>query len=304
MSALQVVSLLFRLLRPLFWLGGILLFALGVGIARYLGAAIDWNTYLLGQLWVTSLQAASQLLNEYFDSPADAVNDNRTPFSGGSGALGPGKLQRSTALYIALAFLAVVAFLTVVMINWGLLSPVALMIMALAFIGSFFYSTPPVRLEASGYGELVASILVAFLVPAFAYVLQSGELHWMIPMATFPLTLLHLAMVIAFSMPDYGNDLKYDKKTLMVRMGWESGMNLHNLLILTAFVVLGIAIFSGLPRLVGLPVFLTLPLGLLQIWQVRRIMNGMKPNWTAVTLTALILFAVSAYLMAFSFWIR
>lgn len=304
MPALQIIFLFFRLLRPLFLLGGVLLYALGVGIAHYIGLEIDWGVYWMGQLWVTSLQASAHLLNEYYDTRADAANENRTYFSGGSGALGTGKLPRSTALYIALAFLAMVAFFTVVMISREMLSPVALMIMLLAFLVSFFYSTPPVRLASSGYGELAVSVLVSFLLPSFGYALQAGELHWMIPMATFPLTLLHLAMMLAFSLPDYANDIKYEKRTLLVRMGWESGMNLHNMLILTAFLVLLIALFSGLPRSIALPVFLALPLGLLQIWQIRRIMKGMKPNWTAVTLTGLILFAISAYLMTFSFWIR
>jgi hypothetical protein len=39
------VLLFVRLARPLFLLGGVLIYALGAGIARYLGAEIDWGVY-------------------------------------------------------------------------------------------------------------------------------------------------------------------------------------------------------------------------------------------------------------------
>jgi hypothetical protein len=35
---------------------------------------------------------------------------------------------------------------------------------------------------------------------------------------------------------------------------------------------------------------------------MRRIAAGMKPNWMAVTLNGLVLFAAPAYLIAFAFW--
>jgi 1,4-dihydroxy-2-naphthoate octaprenyltransferase len=176
--------------------------------------------------------------------------------------------------------------------------------MLLIFLGAFFYAVPPVRLEASGYGELTTSILVANLVPAFALLLQTGELHRLLAMVTFPLTTLHLAMLLAFELPDYANDLKYGKRTLLVRLGWQLGMRLHNLLVLVSFLLLGIAIAQGLPLGIALPAFLVLPLGLLQIWNMNRIGAGGKPHWTSLTLAALVLFGLTSYMLAFSFWTR
>ena len=296
------ITLFLKMARPWFLLGGVLLYALGVGIARYLGTDINWQNYLVGQAWVTLLQLAAQFLDEYYDAPEDQTNTNRTIFTGGSGALGPGKLPRRVALQAALGVLAVLASLTVVMLAQGMLSPPAVLIMALAFAGAFFYATPPVRLEETGYGELTASILVAFLVPAYAYLLQTGDLHRLIPMVAFPLTCLHLAMLIAFHLPDYANDLRYERQTLLVRLGWERGMGLHNLLILSAFFLLALAVTFGLPLGIAWPAFLTLPLALLQIWQMRRIAQGATPNWTALTLNAVTLFIAAAYLLAFGFW--
>src|SRR3990172_8023955 len=110
------LRLFIRLSRPFFLLGAALVYALGVGIARYLGVTIDWGLYLLGQAYVTALQLSAQYLNEYFDAPGDIQNQNRTLFSGGSGAIGPGKLSRNTALIAAVTTLTFLASISVVLL--------------------------------------------------------------------------------------------------------------------------------------------------------------------------------------------
>jgi 1,4-dihydroxy-2-naphthoate polyprenyltransferase len=298
------LRLFIRLSRPIFLLGAALVYALGAGIARYLGVTIDWVLYLLGQAFVSTLQLSAQYLNEYFDAPGDIHNKNRTIFSGGSGAIGPGKLSRNTALIAAATTLTFVASLTVVLLQQNALSPLVVLVMVLSFLFAFFYSVPPVRLAETGYGELTTSVVVANLVPAFAFALQSQDLHRLVMMSTFPLTALHLAMMIVFDLPDYASDLKQGKQNLLIRLGWQGAMTLHNLLILSAFLLLGIAIWAGLPWPIALPAFLPLPLGFLQIWQMRRIAAGAKPNWTTLVLTAVVIFASMAYLLAFAFWTR
>jgi 1,4-dihydroxy-2-naphthoate polyprenyltransferase len=293
-----------RLSRPLFLLGGILLYALGAGIARFLGFQVAWDLYILGQGWVIAMQLATHYLNEYFDASADVQNKNRTMFSGGSGAVGPGRLARNVPFWAAATCLAIVASLTVLLIQQPTFGIDVALVLVLIFLGAFFYSTPPIRLSSSGYGELTTAILVANLVPALAFLLQTGELHRLVAMTTFPLTFLHLAMMLAFEFPDYAVDLKYEKRTLLVRAGWQIGMRIHNYAILTGFLVLGIALVFGMPQSVGLPALLTLPLGIFQIWYMGKIADGAKPNWTVLLFGALALFGLTAYLITFALWTR
>jgi 1,4-dihydroxy-2-naphthoate octaprenyltransferase len=292
-----------RLSRPLFLLGGFLFYWLGAGIAHYLGTPINWRVFLLGQACVTLLQLSAHYLNEYFDVDVDRDNPNRTPFTGGSGMLQEGRLARWVALLAAAATLTAEAMVTALMIRDGYLNQAAIVILIIAFLAAIFYSTPPLRLMTTGYGELTTSILVANLTPAFAFILQTGgDIHRLVAMSTFPLTALALAMLLAFSLPDYATDIKHDKRNLLVRLGWQRGMNLHNLLILLAYVLLAIATLMGMPWRVIWPAFLTLPLGLLQIWQMMRIANGARPNWRALTFMALALLSVSAYLLTLAYW--
>ena len=300
----RAIRLFIKLSRPFFLFGAALVYALGVGIAQYLGVTIDWGLYFLGQAWVTTLQLATHYFNEYFDSPADTANANRTLFSGGSGALGEDGLPREVAFWAGIASLSGATSFTVMLVRANGMNPALFLVMALIFIGAFFYSIPPVRLVESGYGELSTSIVVASLVPAFAFMLQTGELHRLVAMSTFPLIALHFAMMLVFELPDYANDLKFEKLTLMVRVGWERGVALHNILILVAYILIGVALLFGFPSLVALPAFLSLPLGLFQIWYVNRIAAGAKPNWNLIGVLAILVFGVTAYLLTFSFWTR
>lgn len=280
------------------------MYALGAGIARFLGATIDWKVYWLGQLWISLIQLNTHFLNEYFDYRADQTNPNRTLFSGGSGALGAGKLPREVALWAGITCLTVAASITVLLMRVANLDARVVWIMGTIFLGAFFYSNPPIRLATSGYGELTTSIIVANLVPAFAFLLQYEDFHRLLAMSTFPLTAFHLAMMIIFEFPDYASDIKYEKNTLLVRIGWERGVTMHNVMILAGFLILGIATLFGLPFPVALPGFLSLPLGLFQIWMINRIAEGAKPNWKILTFTAAALLGVTAYLMTFTFWTR
>ena len=57
---------LLRKSHPLLLLDAALLYTLGVGIARYLGAYIDTNAFALGLVWVLSLQLSVHYLYAYF----------------------------------------------------------------------------------------------------------------------------------------------------------------------------------------------------------------------------------------------
>ncbi len=295
--------LFFRISRPLFLLGAVLIYALGAGVADYLGTSIDWSVYLVGQLWVIALHLSGVFLYEYYTAVSEASNPYRDPLSGGDGKIGPIRTP-VTMLVTAAVSLTVVATLSVWMLRELRLSPVAWLVMGLACLGAVFYSVPPVRLAYSGYGELVIAILYANLLPAFAFVLQEGDLHRLLAMSTFPLTALMLALIMAFELPDYAIDIKQDRRNLMVRLGWQRGMGLHNGMIFVAFLLIGLALTFGMPLFIGLPALLPLPMGLLQIWQMRRIAEGVKPNWMALKLTAVVLFATTTYLLTFAFWTR
>lgn len=300
------IALFIRLSRPSFLLAGALFYALGAGIARYLGFPIDASLYWLGQLVVSSLQLAAHYFNEYFDWQADQGNENRSFLSGGSGVLGEGegKLPESIALLAAASSLTAFTLAVVGVINAGALNPLIIAILLMALIGSIGYSVPPIRMLSSGFGELAASFILANLVPAFALALFSGSLHRLLAMSTFPLTALSMAALLSFEFPDFASDKKHGKNTLLVRMDWPKGIQAHALFLMAAYGLMAIASAFGLPRAIAYPPLLTVPIAALQIWLFRRVEEGAKPNWPAITLAAVANVMLVLYLFTYAFWTR
>ena len=151
------------------------------------------------------------------------------------------------ALWAGLACITLSASLTVLMLQNQKLNLVSIVMLGLMFIGELVYSIPPLRLVTSGYGELILSIIMAGMIPAMAYLLQGHEIHRLLIMVSFPLAILYLSMLLALEFPSYASDIKHGNKTIPIRIGWQKGMLLHNILILSSFFIFGIALVLGLP---------------------------------------------------------
>jgi 1,4-dihydroxy-2-naphthoate octaprenyltransferase len=264
-------------------------------MARYYGAISNFNLALLGLLWLLALQLGGSYLHAYFNiRSASIIEENGES---------PYRHSRLIWLFIAYAFLAITASLSVLVIR-AVDIPGIFLLMLIIVLGVLIYTLPPFQLVYSGYGELIFSLLVANMTPALGYQLQGGDSLRLLAMVTFPLTVLHLAMLLAFSLHSYASDMKYSRRTLILRMGWQNGVPLHNILILSAYLLLLLAITFGLPWRVGVPALFTLPIGIFQIVIVNRIAAGVKPPWKVLDVLASALFGITAYLLTFGFWIR
>jgi 1,4-dihydroxy-2-naphthoate octaprenyltransferase len=282
----------------------ILMYALGVAIAYYLGEVVDIGLYVGGQIWLLALQLAIHFLYEYFKIPANpTVKDPPPDFSRILGD-GKGLLPRITAMLAAAAMLTSVALLTSGMQYTNNLHGTLIVVMVSIIVIGFVYAVPPIRLVESGYGELLMALTLSTLVPAFGFFLMGADSHRFLLLSTLPFVLVFLAIALVYLLPQYARDIKFKRKNLLTLIGWENGMLYHNFFILSAFVLLGVAMFLGVPAAIGLPVFLPLPLGLLQIWYMQKILRGAKPNWQALKLSAIVLYFAMAYIFIIRYWLR
>jgi 1,4-dihydroxy-2-naphthoate octaprenyltransferase len=289
--------------QPLFLLGGVLSFALGAGIAHYLGGPLDLSTYLLGQVCITLLQLTMFYLNAFFGQSLPGREPAEAFFSDDLRERKLGKLPRNTPLLAAAATLTVGAVVTYQIIRIQAFNPALVTLIGLAFILAIAYAVPPLRLVNSGYGELASAILMANLIPAFAFVLLTGSLHRMVALATFPLTWLYLAMTITLAMQSFATDLKYGRRNLLQRLGWERALTLHNILIVIAYSLMSLVLFEGMPLRLAWPGFLSAPVAVYQVVLMRQIAEGAPPRWRLLAVTAIATFAMAAYFLTFSFWV-
>ena len=318
-TAAAMIRALTRAARPWSLAAGLLLYALGGGIARYLGNFIDWPVYFTGQAALTLLQLSGSFLREYFDRttqpPFEQVVRRQTikkpqPADMPDGLETPEQPEVVEILVPRLIFfqaaavtLTTAAVMVVLLVVENRMHPVAVLFLALAILLVLLYAVPPFRLVYSGYGELAQALLLANLFPTLAFVFQVGEVHRLLAMLTFPLTLLYLATELARELRGYFADFKENRQTMLVRLGWQRGMSLHNALIAAAFVALAVAVISGLPWRLAYPAFLALPVGVFQIWQMNRIAAGSPPRWRVLDYTALASVGLMAYFMALALWI-
>ena len=296
------MSILIHYARPWSLFAGIILYALGGGIVHYLGFAINWPVYFLGQAIVTLLQISSYYLKAYYDLLDQPLKRRRLKVDPEEEEDVPVEVPRPVVLQIAITTLSVGAVVTVLLLAQGVFNLPTLIIMGMAFFVSFFYSVPPLRLVYTGYGELIQAFLITSLVPTLAFLFQTGDFHRLLVMLTFPLTMLYLAMTLALSLPSYIEQMRQNRDTLMMRLGWQRGMCMHNLLIFIAYLLLGMAALFNLPWFLTWPGLLTFPLGLFQVWQMTRIANGYPPRWRLLMLTAISLVGLTAYLIALALW--
>ncbi len=284
-----------RVSRPLYLLGGTMLYGLGVAIASFLGKPLSIPRYFLGQGLVTFLQLTAVFLEAYHKGqPQDARgNDSK---AAPENLLVPGDRSQRLALYAAIVCIVLAGTLASVTLAHGGIPIVSWLILALCVLGALLYGAPPLNLKTSGYGEMTASLLLTMFVPALGFSLQTGTLHRLLPMTTTPLLALHFALMIALQVPDYASDMKYNRRRLMVRIGWASAMWLHDIAIALAVLSTAIAFVYGLPPRVAAGALIALPLAMAQIWQMDRLRRGFPARWRPLTVGAMGLFGLMTYL--------
>lgn len=287
---------LFKLSNPIHLLLGALAYTLGAGIARYLGAAVGWPAFWLGLLVSLSLLAAAAWLAVYFHLPLTPLLPDETPRQR--------QAERVRLLQASYAALTLTGAAVVTLLLTRSLTPLSGTLLLLAFLAAVAYAVPPLRLSGTGYGELLMAALLATLLPAFSFLLQTDEFHRLLPLTAFPLTLHAIASLLAGNFSAFASDQKLGRRSLLVRLTWPRAVPLHHILLLAAFLLFAAAPIFGVAWGLLWPVFLSLPFAGLQIAWLQRIANGAKPLWKFFDLLAPAVFGLSLYLLTLSFWLR
>lgn len=287
---------LLRLTRPLYLVFAALTYVLGVSLANYLAIPFVPVAFWMGLVGVILTQAAFSLLAEVFRPNGDPLQPEET--------FAQRKSLRDAMLYLSIGALAVLAVICFALYSQGHLSPQAFLFLGLSLFLVLLYGVPPMRLVGRGFGETALAIQLGFVFPSLGFLLQTGELHRLLGLVTFPLTALGLACLIVLSFPSFAQDRKYGRRTLLVSIGWERAIPLHNILSLAAYFLFLAAVFFNFSFSLIWPALLTLPFALLQIYLLRNIAQGGKPAWTPLTVNAIAIYGLTVYFLIWTFWLR
>mgnify|MGYP000687030890 CR=1 FL=1 len=170
---------------------------------------------VLGGLVLVPLAATVHYANEYVDVETDAITD-RTPFSGGSGALERTGLPRSVlATATTAAALVTVAAVAAVRVTVGLSGGAVALLLVMLVLG-LVYSLPPLALVRRGVGELVNATLGGLVLPVYG-VAVVGTPDLLAVVVVLPFALLVWCNLFATHWPDRHADAAVGKRTLAVR---------------------------------------------------------------------------------------
>ncbi len=249
-----------KALRAPFFQAAAIPVIVGTSVAFWHGKFSSLFFFILALVGNVSLNAAVNLINDYFDRPSDNINPQPTPFSGGSRIIQEGLLP-------AKAFLkgAIIAYLVSLVIGIYLIyhtGPILLYIVLVGFILNYSYTAPPLFLDYHGLGELVVFLCLGPLAVLGAYYVQARTLSWEALLVSIPVGLLVGGILYINEFPDYEPDKAAKKNHLVVLLGKEKAVKGYILLL--ALIYLSILIAMGLKAvpILALLTLLTLPIAI------------------------------------------
>jgi len=291
-----------RIPNPWMILASLMFYVLGGGIVDYLGTPIRVDIFIVGWVTVLLLVLSAYYLNAFYDLVESEIVSPRR--RSGNNSLDP-QLSKAGLALISVTLLTSGAMLTVYLVTRAGLDFAGYIIFGSGFLLAIAFAAPPFRFEKKGLGNLLMSLLVVNVSTMLAVYLQMKDLHPLVIFITFPLLFLFLAMLLTYSLESYAQDIAGGRKTLMVVLGWQRGMAIHNVMVPIAYLVSALAVLLRLvPWSITWPALLTLPFAIYQVWHMNQIAGGAKPKWRLLTLIALATSLVSTYLFTLSLWVK
>jgi 1,4-dihydroxy-2-naphthoate octaprenyltransferase len=265
------VKLLIRATRAPFFTAAVVPVLLGSALAWHDGY-FHFGYFLLTLLGAIAFHAATNVINDYGDhkSGNDEINQELTPFSGGSRMIQEGLLSAGQTLRLALIYyvIGIVIGLYLVAVR-GL--PV-LWIGLVGFVLSALYTVPKVGLSYLGHGlgELAVGLGFGPVMVGGAYYVQAQNFTPEMWYASLPVGLLITAVIYINEFPDRAADKAADKRTLVVKLGRQSAVPGYIALMLGTYLSVAAGVLLSLLPWPTLFAFLTLPLAMRGIQGLRR----------------------------------
>ena len=273
-------------------LSSVFFYILGAGIAKYLGVFQNIQDFWYGLVFIALLSASGFFFQHYFD-PKQLKIANQSE---------DGLIKSRQYLLAGLALLMTGSVIAYFLIVFSRIDVIAIVFTVFIFLVAFLYAIPPIRLAERGYGDLVLILSIAFIHPALAFTIQSGELHKLLVFISFPLLFFLMAMFVSTGLTDYLQSMLGGEKNLVTMLGWKLAMVLHDWFVILGYALIGAAFFQGLPWNIIWPTLVPLPVFIFTMYEIHRIRDGNKPRWTVLTFSGYTGVGLMLYGLLFMLW--
>jgi 1,4-dihydroxy-2-naphthoate octaprenyltransferase len=293
----SITKQFFRVFKPWELLLVVVYYFLGVGLARFSGNEISLVKLLIGLTIVLFIMLASFFLQKSvsFEETSNGVFRMQKV---------KGQLSAKSYLLFGYSFISAGVICLILLIAGTQLPLTAGFAIFLFFTGMILYSLKPLRIINQFVSEILYPIILTAFLPVFSYFLQSQtSVGWLL-YSTIPLVFLLISRNLANSLENYKESRDRQFASIMETTGWRTGTKIHNILVLVAFLLMGLFGILGQPWRLIWPGLLALPVGIFQIWQIILITQGGKPRWKLLALAANSLPVLPAYFLVLSLWLR
>jgi 1,4-dihydroxy-2-naphthoate octaprenyltransferase len=286
-----------KILKPFRLASLLATYALGLGLVQYVRTLSSWLLAIQGALFLLLTVLGVEALGLL-------ARLGRQPQLFRELTLGQRRQMRMVLAFFSATLLTVATSLFIGwMIGGALWQGWTLWILAAVLTGILYYFTLVFPTFAP-YRMLAEVLLFVILPPAIAFFTQSKDLHRLLTLTVIPFAAVYLAYPLLLNLKQFGEDYRLGRVTFATQIGWERTLVFHNALLLLAYLLFALIVLLDFPWLLLWPVFLTLPIGILEIWLMEGVRRGRRPLWRVMQAATASVYFIPLYLIGFAFWIR
>jgi 1,4-dihydroxy-2-naphthoate octaprenyltransferase len=264
-----------EVVRPFSFTASILPVSVGGAIALSQGR-MHWALFIAALVGALGLHIGTNVTNEIYDvrHGIDSITSPRM-----SMAILKGRVTERDAFLIAWAgFLVALLMGIYLTLNRGW--PIILLGL-IGFIGGYFYTAPPFHYKYRALGLPLVFLLMGPLMVVGAYYAVTGGFDASLLIVSIPVGLLVAAILHGNEWRDIAEDTRHGFTTLSAQLGREAAHWVYVMLVLGAYVAVGLAVMVGaLPKL-ALLTLLSLPL---MAWILRAAELGAEGHLRAISM--------------------
>ncbi|MFZ3150642.1 MAG: hypothetical protein WA116_03055 [Anaerolineaceae bacterium] len=151
------------------------------------------------------------------------------------------------------------------------------------------------------YRWFLDALIVSPVLVFFSSSLQGLEPGRILLFLCLPLLFLYLASTLCLQFESYASNMSKGTKSFLVVIGWEKGIVLHNVILLIAYLFLGVYFYLSGVWSIAWPAFFMLIISLGEVYLLQRVSEGMKPNWGLIRAVAVVQYLGIVYILLFAF---
>ena len=226
----------------------------GAALAGWDGE-FGWDRFVALLLCAILIQAATNMLNEYFDYQRGLDTHESVGIAGSivRGDLSAGAVKRGAIVSLCGALLFGLYLVAVV-------SPWLLAIGTVSVLGAYVYSGGPRAIAWTPFGEVEVFVLMGLLLVGLGYYVHTEDMTASVLIAALPVSCLVAAILLGNNIRDMDGDEAKGRRTLPIVWGRYGGILILMALVFGSYVLLIVAVLAGAAPWLALFAFASLPL--------------------------------------------